>query len=75
MNAEPLEPVLSFMYLDCTIAYNNINWVAVYHNLLKARQWWGMIFKVLKKTGATVWARRILYKVVTQTVLLYGSLS
>ena len=73
VNVEPLEPEYTFPYLDCTITYNNSDWATVYHNLWKARQRWGMISNVLTKTGAMVRARGMLYKVVAQTVILYGS--
>ena len=32
-----------------------------------------MVAKVLMKTGATVWAQSMVYKVGVQTVLIYGS--
>ena len=48
-------------------------WLAVYQNLRKARRPWGIIVRVLEKTGATVWARGIMYKAVVQLMLLYGS--
>ena len=32
-----------------------------------------MVARVLANTGATVWARGIMYKAVAQSVLLYGS--
>ena len=73
MNVEPLEPAYSFPHLGRTIAYKNRNWVAVYHNLSKAQQRRGVIFKVLSKTGSMVQSSGILYKAVVQTVLLYGS--
>ena len=47
-----------------TIAYSNSNLVDLYHNLWKARRRWGMVLKVLEKTGATVIAREIMYKAV-----------
>ena len=43
------------------------------HNLWKAWLCLGVISKILAKTGTTVWAHGILYKVVAQPVLLYGS--
>ena len=39
----------------------------------KAQQRWDMVAKVLMKTGATVWAQSMVYKVGVQTVLIYGS--
>ena len=32
-----------------------------------------MITRVLERTGSTVWAQGAMYKVVAQSVLLYGS--
>ena len=40
---------------------------------VKHRVWWGMMAKVSMMAGAMVRARAMLYKVVAQTVLLYGS--
>ena len=45
----------------------------MHHNLWKDRQFWGMISKVLMKTGETVRAHGILYKLVAHRVLIYGS--
>ena len=39
----------------------------------KSQRWWGMILRVLTKTGATVWARGMMYKTVTHSVLVYGN--
>ena len=73
VNSEPLEPATAFPYLGRTVAYNNSNWAALYHNLWKARRRWGVVGKVVTKTGATVRAQGILYKSIIQSVLLYGS--
>ena len=54
-----------------TISYNNSDWVAVYLNLSKARRRWGIIARVLERTGATVRAWGEMYKVVAQSVLIY----
>ena len=59
-------------YLGRTITYNNINWSALYHNLEKARRRWGMVLRVLEKTGEAVIDREIMYKAVVQTMMLYG---
>ena len=45
----------------------------MYQNPRKARRRWGIITRVLEKTRETVWARGMMYKVVAQLVLLYGS--
>ena len=45
----------------------------MYHNMWKDQWRWGMIYKVLIKTGATVRAHGMLYKAVAQTKLFCGS--
>ena len=45
----------------------------MYQNLRKARRRWGVIVRVLVKTGATLRYRGMMYKSVTQSVLTYGS--
>ena len=73
VNSEPLEMDMAFPYLGHKVSYNNSNWAALYHNLWKARQWWGMVGKVGKKTGAAVWLQEGFYKEIVQLVFLYGS--
>ena len=63
----------AFPYLGHTITHNNSDWAAVYHNLRKTWQQWGMIYKVLTKTGEIVWACGMLYKVILQMVILNRS--
>ena len=62
----------AFPYLGRTIKLNNSNREAVYLNLHKERRRWGMIAKVLERRGATVRDWGAIYKVVAQSVLLYG---
>ena len=45
----------------------------MYRNLRKAQRQWGMISRVLENTGAMVRDRGVMYNVVVQPVLLYGS--
>ena len=45
----------------------------VYQNLKKLQRQWGMISRVLENTRAPVWARGMMYRAVSQLVLLYGS--
>ena len=66
INAETLPLLEAFPYLGRKIAYNNSDWTAVYQNLEKARRRWGMIARVMVKTGAIVRAQGIMYKSVTQ---------
>ena len=72
INANTLLPFEPPPYLGSTIAYNNSDWTAVFQNLRKAQRRWGIISKLLTKTGAKVWARRMTYKAVVQIMLLYG---
>ena len=72
-NLNPLESDAAFNHLGCTIAYNNSNLVALYQNLGKTMRRWGMVLKVLEKTGSAVRARETMYKSVVQTVIFYGS--
>ena len=73
VNVDPLEPADNFPYLDLTITYNNSDWVAMYHKPQKSWERWGMISKVLTKIWETARYCGMLYKLVTQMVLLYGS--
>ena len=58
------------VYPGRTVTYNNIDWVALYQNLQKARKCWAMVCKVVSVTGETVQARGMLYKAVVHLVLL-----
>ena len=52
--------VINFPYLVRTIAYNNIDWAAVYQNLRKEQRRWEMVVRILKITVATVRARGVI---------------
>ena len=67
---EPLEKMTAFPYLGCTIAFNASYFVALYRNLRKVQWGWGMVAKVLMKTGATVQEQDIMYKAGVKMVLL-----
>ena len=69
---EALPPLEDFKYLRQTIAYNNSNWVAIYHNLQKAWMWWVMKIRVIQRTEATLRACGAMYNTVALSVLLYG---
>ena len=45
----------------------------MYRNLSESQQIWGMVKKVMGKTGVTIKAPKMMYKVVVQVVLMYGS--
>ena len=59
-------------HLVLQVAFNNINWEALYFNLSKAQWQWGMVTNVLTNTGAMVRAREMMYKELVHTVLIYG---
>ena len=71
INAETLPSSEDFPYLGRKIAYNNSNWAAVYQNLRKARRRWGMVERVMERTGAPVQTWGYMYKAVVQSVILY----
>ena len=71
MNLEPLETTTAFPYLGRAIAFNNSDWESLYGNMMKVQRQWGMVAKVLINTGATVWERAMIYKVVVKTLLIY----
>ena len=60
----PLDPAAAFTYLGHTIAYNNSDWASLYKNLVKVSKRWGMLSRVVEKTGTTERAGEMLYKVV-----------
>ena len=72
VNGTPLEKVGTFVYLGRPIAYNNSDWPAIHRNLKRAQQRWGMVSRVLERTGASPRVRGMFYKAVVQAVLLYG---
>ena len=69
----PLDVTTAFPYLRRMGMYNNSDWAAFYSNLRKAHRIWGMVEKVMGKTGATIKPRLMVYKAVVWAVLMYGS--
>ena len=69
----PLDVTTAFPYLRRMGMYNNSDWAAFYSNLRKAHRIWGMLAKVLGKTGVPIKYRVMVYNVIVQVVLLYGS--
>ena len=70
---EPLKEKTVFLYLWRTEMYNNSDRKALYSNLPTFQRIWGMVAKVLVKTGEPIKVYRMIYKMVFQAVLLYGS--
>ena len=75
ISAKALSLFDALTYLGRTIAYDNRYWPAVYQNLKKSWRRWGVITRVLEKTGAKVWARGMMHKALAYLVILYGSKS
>ena len=73
VNLNPIKSAATLQYLGRSAAYKNIEWAALYHNLMKAQQMWGMVSRVLVKVGATMQALEMMYKTVVQMVLIYVS--
>ena len=73
VNLNPLEAAILFLHLRRTITYNNSDWAELHRNLRKSHGIWGMIVKVIGKTGRPIKVQVMMYKVVFQAVLLYGS--
>ena len=73
VNLNPLEAAILFLHLRRTITYNNIDWAELHRNLRKSHGIWGMIVKVIGKTGRPIKLQAMIYKVVFEAVLLYGS--
>ena len=55
-----------------TITYNDNKCEALYHNLGKVQRRWGVVLKLLEKTGPSLRYRSMMYTEVLQTVILYG---
>ena len=68
---EPLKATTSFPYLVRTVTYNNSDLVALYSNLQEDKMIWGMVAKVLGKTGVPIKSTVMMYKGVVQALLLY----
>jgi hypothetical protein len=54
------------------VSETNSDYPALYRNLKRAKQKWALISRVVTREAATPRAAAIFYKVIVQTVLLYG---
>ena len=73
VNGVPLDRVTSFRYLGRELSFNNSDWPALFRQLQKARQRWGLLSRVLEHQGASIRAKGLFYKTIVMSVLLYGS--
>jgi hypothetical protein len=74
VNGMAIKTVRQFKYLGRILDNNDSNLPAVKQNLLKARKRWGMIGLILKKRKSTKpKTMATFYKVIVQSLLLFGS--
>ena len=74
VKGENIKMVQSFKYLGRVLQYNDDDLTAVESQLVKARGVWGRIGKIIKKKSlSNPRIMGIFYKVIVQTVLLYGA--
>ena len=74
INGEEINTVKSFKYLGRMITDTDNDFEAIMLQLKKARMTWGRIGKIIKKkTNGNAKTMAIFYKVIIQSVLLYGS--
>ena len=69
----PLDMVLSFKYLGWTLTTSDDNLTLVVGNLCKDWNIWARILRILGREGASPRVSGILFKLVAQIVLLFGS--
>ena len=62
-----------FKFQGRFLAAEDDNWLAVVHNIRRARQTWTCMTQVLSKEGADARTSGQIYLAVVQSVLLYGS--
>jgi hypothetical protein len=62
-----------FKYLGRPLSSVDDDWPAIYSNLSKARQCWGMVSRVLTCKGADPRTLAMFYKAIVELTLLYGS--
>ena len=68
-----LEAVHSFKYLGQIMMAGDNDWPAVAENLLKARNIWGRLKRILSREGADKRISGKFFKAVVQQVLLFGA--
>ena len=69
---KPLETVATFKYLGRVMTAGDENWTAVAGKLVKARNSWGRLSRILSREGADKRVAGNFFKAVVQAVLLFG---
>ena len=62
-----------FKYLGRVLEKSEGKWMALYQNLEKPRKLWEHFGKILGRERSDIRATRLLYHMIVQDVLLYGS--
>jgi hypothetical protein len=73
VNGKKIKTVSKFKYLGRMVTNNDSDDATIMRNLKRARMKWGRLSRLLTVEGANPMAMGIFYKVIVQTVLLYGS--
>ena len=73
VNLKPLNKTGALPFLWRKSTYNNSAWAVLYINLQKSHRRWGMVSKLMEKTGKPIKAHAIMYKAAVQVVLMCGS--
>ena len=68
-----LAQVTSFDYLWQVLTSEDDNWLAVLHNLWRAKYKWARLTRVLSREGADARTLGHIYLAVVQSVIIYGS--
>ena len=73
VNGTPIKVTKQFKYLGRILDDTDKDQPAISRNLQRAREKWGMIGRILSKKGADPKIMGSFYKVIIQSVLLYGA--
>ena len=74
INGEEIKKVNQFKYLGRILSNKDDDMIAIEKQLMKAKMTWGRIGKIIKRrTNSNPKIMSIFYKVIIQSVLLYGS--
>ena len=68
-----MEGVANFKYLGQPLYQTDDDWRPVRRNIKRARRVWGILGKILRREGAEPKVVEMLYRAVTQAVLLFDS--
>jgi hypothetical protein len=73
VNGKPIKTVLEFRYLGRVVTENDSDAATISRSIQRARGKWAKLGRLLTREGANPMSMGIFYKVIVQTVLLYGS--